>query len=160
MAADGHQALRLSEAIRLGAMLKPQAFGVERGSERVPGWRGWLLSERRDTTCAFFAALDARPCGIKRVPADLETDALRGARRAADTNGTTLVLDIPAEWSVLYVQRSCPACHGAAVSVFRLISHLNDTHRWTREAIADWVQTIEDAQQPQFDQPAPVAVEG
>ena len=27
-----------------------------------------------------------------------------------------------------------------------MIIHLNDAHRWTREAIADWVQGIEDAE--------------
>lgn len=36
----------------------------------------------------------------------------------------------------------CPAC--ATVEwLDNLIPHLNDDHRWTREAIADWVETLE-----------------
>jgi len=27
-------------------------------------------------------------------------------------------------------------------NVFRQIAHLNDDHRWTRHAIADWLESI------------------
>jgi hypothetical protein len=43
----------------------------------------------------------------------------------------------------------CPACGDlTAFGPFITILHLNDHHKWTREQIADWVQTIEDAQTP------------
>lgn len=98
--------MRLSEAIRLGAMLKPQHFGSLRSDDGV-------------ATCALGAAEEAS-----------------GER-----------------WQVWYGQHpaclqdtACPAC--TYVPRFDLnqeptIAHLNDTHRWTREQIADWVETIE-----------------
>jgi len=37
---------------------------------------------------------------------------------------------------------NCPMCSGFA-PFHRIIAHLNDDHRLTREAIADWVASIE-----------------
>ncbi len=37
---------------------------------------------------------------------------------------------------------SC-GCHKYADRLFEQIIHLNDYHKWTREAIADWVETVE-----------------
>lgn len=39
------------------------------------------------------------------------------------------------------------------------IVHLNDKHRWTRERIADWVQTIEDAHATPIETPKAVEVD-
>jgi hypothetical protein len=95
--------MRLSEAIRLGAMLHPQAFG-------------WY--QREGGTCAMGAAMDAG--GFQRWP---------------------IVEVSPA---------TCPACacvlHGNGIchATGAIIVHLNDGHRWTREQIADWVQTVEE----------------
>lgn len=130
--------MRLSEAIRLGAMMKPQAFGVERGRVRRPGLRG-LFQPRIETTCALAAALDAvGPLPTKEIPAAQAT-ALRGHV----SPGKTLATVFPEEWALVNLGVSCPACNGFPVPVFNLISHLNDTHRWTREQIADWVEQIE-----------------
>lgn len=41
---------------------------------------------------------------------------------------------------------ACPECPNLAGSLYGVVVHLNDGHRWTREAIADWVATIESAQ--------------
>lgn len=93
--------MRLSEAIRLGAMLKPQGFEGT-GSRQCPA------------TCAYGAALDA----ISRdgFPSDI--------------------------WPWIdQTLFQCPACdqkHGMYI-----IPHLNNDHRWTRERIADWVETLE-----------------
>jgi hypothetical protein len=43
--------------------------------------------------------------------------------------------------------RTCPDCTKADY-VFRVIAHLNDDHRWTRERIADFVETIERHHEP------------
>ncbi len=103
--------MRLSEAIRLGAMLKPQGRGA------IIGARG--------RTCALGAALDA----IGAL-----TDEWDQAR-------------LPKMWSWACEQDKyrCPACARPRRmnSTFNIITHLNDRHRWTREAIADWVATIE-----------------
>lgn len=50
-------------------------------------------------------------------------------------------------------KRKCPACkptikHGRKVKItkdplFHLVQHLNDHHRWTRERIADWLDTLD-----------------
>jgi hypothetical protein len=97
--------MRLSEAIRLGAMMRPQAFRT-------------LLTD--DAACALGAALlavGARP-----------EEAVRSALNRWPWAST--------------VSADCPRC-GRSRAVFRVITHLNDGHRWTREQIAKWVAAIE-----------------
>lgn len=99
--------MKLSEAIRLGSTLAPQAFGN---------------FKHGGGTCALGAAWEA-VCGDIGVG----------------------ILDLPSDWS--WTGRTsveCPACDAPSGSVTRVITHLNDDHRWTREAIADWVKTLED----------------
>jgi hypothetical protein len=105
----------LSEAIRLGAMLGPQAF------EKV-------YNRRTKGTCAFGAAMLA---ATHLKAGDLEYGYPEAVWPWMKQ------FDIP-----------CPVCGESEKRFVSIISHhLNDTHRWTREAIADWVQTIEDQQQ-------------
>ena len=43
------------------------------------------------------------------------------------------------------VPSGCPACLATqGFSVIQLIIHLNDHHKWTRERIADWLDSLED----------------
>jgi hypothetical protein len=94
--------MRLSEAIRLGAMLRPQAFG-----KMFRTVRGEMRS------CALGAAAEA----LGESPYD--------------------------SFAPLFdAMRMCPMGCGWT-SVGSLIPHLNDEHRWTRERIADWVETVE-----------------
>lgn len=110
--------MKLSEAIRLGAMLKPQEFGDLNSGGK---------------TCAWGSAYDA--CGYANIPKPF-----------------------PAAW--IWPQKElavCPECvtHGGSGGFHGLIdghtvaghiiTHLNDTHRWTRERIADWVEEQERA---------------
>lgn len=37
---------------------------------------------------------------------------------------------------------ACPACIGVEAPIATVIPHINDTHRWTREQIADWLETL------------------
>lgn len=108
--------MRLSEAIKLGAMLHPQGFG------------GMHVN---DGTCALGAAEDA---GFN-VNA-LVDETINCAHRGQHT--------------------ACPECAHPCCGVGGVVVHLNDCHRLTREAIADWVATIEppDAIEPAR-QPAP-----
>jgi hypothetical protein len=39
-------------------------------------------------------------------------------------------------------QQPCPAC-GIEKSFPGVVAHINDHHQWSREAIAEWVETIE-----------------
>jgi hypothetical protein len=97
--------MRLSEAIRLGAMMKPQAFRT-------------LLTD--EGACALGAALLA--VGFR------PEEAVRSALNRWPWAST--------------VSADCPTC-GRSRTVFRVITHLNDCHRWTREQIATWVAGIE-----------------
>lgn len=37
----------------------------------------------------------------------------------------------------------CPVCLDHTASILNLIPHINDTHKWSREAIADWLDTLD-----------------
>jgi hypothetical protein len=104
--------MRLSEAIRLGAMLHPQTFGAM----CVAKLSGEIVS-----TCALGAA---RSAGLTKS----ELDRLMGVQ----------------SWY------PCPASVGHCNSrrLTTIVVHLNDDHRWTREQIADWVATVEPADEP------------
>ena len=108
--------MKLSEAIRLGAMLRPQAFG-----DYTDGVG----------TCAIGAA-----CEAYGVPLNADTELLPWSELLEATDVAT-----------------CPVCGVSGPfesdeAFYGLIPHLNDDHRWAREAIADWVETIERAQEP------------
>lgn len=112
--------MKLSEAIRLGAMLKPQTFGRISGPVDGPRLPGDVLGLRFALgTCALGAAYDA------------------GWLRQREDVG---VHDAP-----MY----CPACGQWSYAdevdalVNHIVMHLNDEHRWTREQIADWVESVE-----------------
>lgn len=104
--------MKLSEAIRLGAMLKPQAFGALYGELAVVSPGDVLGLRAIATSCALGAAHDA---------------GWRG--------------------TVPNITPCCPVCSGRSYApagpVAATVMHLNDGHRWTREQIADWVETIE-----------------
>ncbi len=122
--------MKLSEAIRLGSMMKPQAFGVfGSGVEAGPVF-GDVLGLRVvivTATCALGAALHA-----------VGHDMIYGDNVMALTEH----FSSPAFLSVM--NSRCPACD---VSHHFLggntIAHLNNDHLWTREQIADWVETVE-----------------
>lgn len=109
--------MRLSEAIRLGAMDHPQAFGV--------------LVTADGARCALGSALLA--VGIPVI------DSVFVHAKAF------------AQWPILGKHgQQCPVCEWFYLcNVAGAIAHLNDCHRWTREQIADWVETIECAQEPE-----------
>ncbi len=102
--------MKLSEAMRLGAMIRPQAFGgymVRKGAEYH--------------SCVLGAAIEAANSGLAAWP-----------------------------WLKSWKYHPfCPACAGGDQSgdAYSIIVHLNDRHRWTRERIADWVATIEPAEE-------------
>lgn len=102
--------MKLSEAIRLGSMMKPQAFGA------FTDGRG---------TCAFGAANEAVGLPVNDV-----TDE---------------------RWEALLSTRAkCPVPHCACRRriVATVVHHLNDDHQVSRERIADFVESIERAQEP------------
>lgn len=104
----------LSAAIRLGAMLKPQA-------------RGGLL--KGGGTCAFGAALDA----VGALP----TTALH------HDLAHDIVMKLPARWPIIRRHVQHPLSTWRPVPLASVIVDLNDTHQQTREQIADFVESVE-----------------
>lgn len=131
--------------------MKPQCKGNLRQTVKVAKWWG-LKSVQVAATCAWGAAIDAAGLTIKLKPKDGSL-SFGAPIRGAAIDSSDYYLDVPPEWSrLLSITQQCPACAlGGEGTV--LIAHLNDHHSWTREQIADWVETIEAAQ------PVPVEAE-
>jgi hypothetical protein len=110
--------MRLSEAIRLGTMLTPQAFRAVFTGDGACAWGAALLA------VGATRELAVRSAALGRWP-----------------------------WAFL-VSVNCPSC-GRSRLVCEVIAHLNDDHRWTREAIGGWVAEIEPAD-PQSPEDAPI----
>lgn len=126
--------MKLSEAIRLGAMLKPQAF-----NELVENWPigqtvmgQFIETEVQARTCALGAACDA----VGQLYNDRECDDI-----------------FPQLKQVSVCPEGCSDFHVAS-NLFDVIPHLNDTHQWTRERIAAWVATVEPREQEEYNAPS------
>jgi hypothetical protein len=126
------EGMKLSEAIRLGAMLRPQAFGGFFGFEHVvPKGK-----------CARMLAR----LGLREMDLALSSCALGAAIESVggDASICSRAHGLLDRFEILWGGRiRCPACIAHRVNAFSLIYHLNDEHRWTRERIASWVATIE-----------------
>ena len=142
--------MKLSEAMRLGAMLRPQAFG-RLYSETRTGFLG-LFGPRVKTSCALGAAYEAGNVPIVRVRPGGASTPCRGSSKAAD-----LAYEPPPDWWRLLTSHAvCPDCPLTLV-VSEMIPHLNDEHRWPRPTIADFIATLEAASVPSTDPPSPSA---
>lgn len=102
--------MKLSEAIRDGAKLGPQGFGV---GYFHPG------------TCALGAAREL-VTGIKHKN---NAGACHWAAESFPWTGKTIV--------------KCPACDTQSDICGIVALCLNDKHKWSREAIAEWVEVQE-----------------
>jgi hypothetical protein len=131
--------MRLSEAMRLGSMLHPQGFGSFVGNLTGP----IDLSTIRET-CAMAAAWLASGGHSHESVAMTPVYTSRGVILPGTIS---TVLDVPPAWTVFLGRIVlCPAsdCLGLRPgTVSDTIQHLNDRHRWTRERIADEVETWE-----------------
>ena len=138
--------MRMSEAIRLGAMLGPQARGTLTRQHRKYGFFGPVVTEY----CALgaaFAAVGAPTVEGTYSESGPHSAGFRGNAIKHKAGDKYHYVDHP--WVELtWQQHSCPACPSGTMEVYRLIPHLNDTHRWTREQIAYWLEAIELAHQP------------
>lgn len=115
---------KLSEAMREGAKQRPQAFGEYRLIEEH---NGSLVS----CTCALGAAYEGMTGELPPAPpSTLWEDGCLVERILLRKTGISRLDRIvsPAE----------PIVMGF---VFEIVSSLNDDHRWTREKIADWLES-------------------
>ena len=116
--------MKLSEAIRLGSMLKPQV-------------RDEMFAE--NGTCALGAAYEAIGLSGNNFHYQVSVPGWMQA-----------LIELPAP--------VCPQClHEREGRILGdVVIHLNDDHYWTREQIADWVETVEAAQEQTQEQPVSV----
>lgn len=146
--------MKMSEAMRLGAMMAPQAYGDleatsvteirdRRWYHRLLGLKGRVVGRRGTTgTCALGAAFAAGNCR-RVITGSPGGYAFRGEMPKTGVLRETIV--VPSDWSdLLFSEYPCPQC-GRLDVLGRILPHLNDDHRWTREASADFVDGIERA---------------
>lgn len=122
--------MKLSEALRLGAMIRSQAFGQ------------------------YFDGVGSCAAGAAAEALGLRIDILSSG--AIDEFCANTKFD-----TVLNEVQYCPACRlnvATALSGEGVMVHLNDYHHWTREAIADWIEGLEQAAELKVAQEAAVAV--
>lgn len=106
--------MELSEAIKAGAKLAPQAFGVLKVARYRKG------REPKLATCALGAAKMA-----------LHATSLGAVQQRYPLLGLQ-VEEVP-----------CGCRMKARDTVAEAIMHLNDRHKWRRETIAAWVKHLE-----------------
>lgn len=122
--------MKLSEAIRLGGMTGPQAFGYY-GAGVTAAMLGSAPLPEGTPTCALGGAYIA--AGVK---ATLSRSLSQGLSIAVD-------IRIPEHWEpILSLMVKCPSCKGSS-RCRSMIIHLNDFHHWTRNQISDFIETVE-----------------
>lgn len=129
--------LKLSEAIRLGAAMRlRQAHGVFYDERRR--WFG-RFGPFVAGSCVMGAAFEGAGCIIE----PLNPEHHIGQTIRPELSGPPLYTNVPQAWlPVFHVTASCPVCSIRELGLW-LLTHLNDTHRWTREEIASFVEHIE-----------------
>jgi hypothetical protein len=110
--------MKLSEAMRRGAKMRPQAFQFV------------FIADGPGATCALGAAAE----GMGILGACISSQATSVLRPLGEKVG-----------SMLYDTRQQSPCGCIPIGwmLHNIIAHLNDVHRWSREAIAEWVEVIE-----------------
>ena len=102
---------------------------IRDGAKRRPDQAFGDYYQGQSASCALGAAYEA----MYRLPRNV--------------SGQHPTRDLDWFFDCLDTVKACPedGCR-KRIYLAALIVHLNDDHRWTRERIADWVQTIEDAE--------------
>ncbi len=126
---------RLSEAIRLGSVIRPQTFGAI---------YSWVGPGYKAKTCALGAALEACGClkRSRRIAGKNEKDT-RGNVLPEGTMITSYRRWPDNLWRILCLPAKDPCPCGFTGRLIEVIPHLNDTHHWTRQEIADFVERVE-----------------
>jgi hypothetical protein len=110
--------IRLSEAIREGAKIRPQSF------------------------VSFFEVMDGCTLGSCALGAAVE--AVRGAPVPDHAVHYQLPDFIQDNFARVNEVVNCPieGCPHQPVELMYMIMELNDAHYWTREQIADWLESL------------------
>lgn len=121
------QTMKLSEAIRLGAQKRAQNFGDYVQQFQVDENSVWGPYEYR--TCAIGAAYEYITGKLPQPDWLQDGKVNKAIYKACGVRNVR----IPYPDSVL------PECKAYVVDV---VSSLNDTHKWSREQIADYLESI------------------
>lgn len=136
------QPMRLSTAIRVGAKM------------RAASERSWtdFGPDGQIRSCALVAAAEAAGLftilGNCMIPGPNWLKPYGGNPMARDPGQETgLTSRMPDKWTLVTSAIEIPPCScrtaGVADEVVILIWHLHDIHNWSREAVAEWIETIE-----------------
>lgn len=135
--------MNLSEAIRIGSKMRP-------ASEY--GWND-LGPDGEIRTCALTAAAEAygiwtiKDNVISRGPKWTEPENLRPYPHERGPIEADMMSKTPDEWVAIENTDEIPPCSCGnlriAGPVTVIIWHLQDVHRWSREAVAEWVEQAE-----------------
>ncbi len=106
--------MRLSEAIRLGATMRPQIFGTTFDGTG---------------TCTWGAAYDGVGMLHRMMNGGSFPDLIFAQQWGYAMNSQA--------------RHHCPHCNALYYTIHEFIIHLNDKEKWTREKIADWVELEE-----------------
>lgn len=123
--------MKLSEAIRAGAKMRPQSFGRMFGFTEGDAYG----------SCALGGAFESL-CGVPHFDEHKMTGFLTQ------------------RFPILDARAEIPTHPGVPCSLRLGIMMLNDNSKWSREAIAEWVETVENslekaAQKPEVSHPTP-----
>lgn len=146
--------MKLSQAIRLGAMQSTQARGAFTRTRRK--YFFGLIGPKVLETCALGAAYMAEnggSCKIKK--AERDHNAFRGRVASGDE---VAVMETPDDWP-LSQWATCPVCDDTKMMLYRLIPHLNDDHAWNRGQIATFVERYEPDSTTAMVIPGPIRIE-
>lgn len=140
--------MKLSDAIRNGAKRHPASES---------GWTD-IGPDGEIRTCALMAAAEeagivlCKDGGVEMGPNGRQigySDDMRGG-------GEPLVwVKAPDAWETVMVAVEMPPCpcavYGLKEMVAVIIWHLHDIHRWSREAVSEWVGTVENKIEAQIE---------
>ena len=121
----------LSSAIRLGATLRPQAFG-----------QFFQICNGVKCSCVIGAAIEGME--LQSPPQGFLEWLLNCFKQGEVSRFNRLERQFP----ILneYVDWPVESAHAQAKTVL-IMADLNDKHHWSRERIADWIETIEGKKQ-------------
>lgn len=123
---------KLSDAIREGAKLRPQAIRDLFSHRTSQGF----LSGSKVGSCALGAACEA----LNLVHAPVDSDAFNwGSATQSWAVFDKLLAYYPGLRKRDGFLITCPVCSAQRSTLENMIAELNDSHGWSREAIADWL---------------------
>jgi hypothetical protein len=136
--------MNLSTAIRVGAKMRAACES---------GWTD-IGPDGQARTCALVAA--AEGAGLFTINGSViqrgpnwrpPVEGFEDARGYEVPQQAGLSSGLPDEWRLVTNAEEVPPCpcgkYGITGSGMHLIWHLHDVHQWSREAVAEWIETVE-----------------